>query len=167
MRQTQQHVNMPHFQTGKLTQIITSSCWPGQKLWASLCADKWVWNYWDTTHTLPLSHLLTAGHTTLVWFTATVFGEGSGKSNILLSSSLWQSQQLWEKLHSSEVRSWMREIQWITSRASAICLQGNHCIIILQDKAHTCLHNSMCMSQNSILVLKWEGKYLKISNCTG
>lgn len=87
-------------------------------------------------------------------------------SNILLSSSLWQSQQLGAKLHSNEVRSWRRrENQWITSKA--ICLQGNRCIIILQDKGHTCIHNSMCTSQTSILILKGERKYLKISNCTG
>lgn len=118
-------------------------------------------------HTYTASHMSTHSRTHNSAFTATEFGEGSGKPNILLSSSLWQSQQPWAKLHSNEVRSWRKEIQWITCRASAICLQGNHCIIILQDKAHTCLHNSMCMSQTSILITIWEGKYLKISNCTG
>lgn len=111
------------------------------------------------TYTVSLSYLFTAGHTTLV-HSYCVWG---GKSNILLSCSLWQSWQLWAKLRCNEVKSWRREIQWTTSRAAAICLQGNHCIIILKDKAHTRLHNSMCMSQSSILILKWEGKYLKIS----
>lgn len=112
-------------------------------------------------HTYTASHMSTHSRTHNSGFTAAVFREVSG------SSSLWQSQQPWAKLCSNEVRSWRREIQWTTCRASAICLQGNHCIIILQDKAHTCLHNSMCMSQTSILITIWEGKYLKISNCTG
>lgn len=56
------HVNMPHFQTGTLTQVITSSCSLDQELWASLCAKtKGVWSYWDTTYIIPLSHLLTTG----------------------------------------------------------------------------------------------------------
>lgn len=64
---------------------------------------------------------------------------------------------------STAMKSWRREIQWITSRAAAICLQGNHCTIILKDKAHSSLHNSLCMSQTSVLMLKWEEKCLKIS----
>lgn len=75
-------------------------------------------------------------------------GEGSGKSNILLSSSLWstcsrggdnQNQQLLSKAseQSSQVLEEGNSVYHQAALLFSDCLQGNHCRVILQDKAHT------------------------------
>lgn len=151
---------MLHFQSGRLTQVITSSCTPRQELWASLCVNTHGCGATEIPHIQYPFHVYsqqdaflkgpsrTQNKATSLQIQLLRLGEGSGKSNILLSSSLWptcsrgednQNQQLLSKA-SEQWSQVLEEGNSVHHQAALLlsdCPQGNHCRISLQDKADT------------------------------